>query len=39
MKGALAEALDAFYNCLDQQRLADLVDNGGGLAALLEDRS
>ena len=35
LKGALAQALDAFYNCLDQQTLADLVDNRAALAALL----
>jgi Rrf2 family nitric oxide-sensitive transcriptional repressor len=37
LKGVLAQALDAFYTRLDQQTLADLVDNRAALAALLEE--
>jgi Rrf2 family nitric oxide-sensitive transcriptional repressor len=39
LKGALAQALEAFYNSLDQRTLADLVDNRAALARLLEDPS
>jgi Rrf2 family nitric oxide-sensitive transcriptional repressor len=39
LKGALARALDAFYDCLDQQTLADLVENRAALAVLLERAS
>ena len=38
LKSALAKALDAFYACLDQHTLADLVDNRVALAELLETR-
>ena len=38
LKGALAEALAAFYSSLDRRTLADLVDNRLQLAALMEDR-
>ena len=37
LRGALAQALDAFYASLDQRTLADLVDNRVALAGLLED--
>ena len=36
LKGALAEALNAFYCSLDGKTLADIVDNGPALKALLE---
>lgn len=39
LKRVLAEALEAFYKRLDQQTLADLVENRGALASLLEDQS
>ena len=38
LKGTLAQALDSFYASLDQQTLADLVDNRSTLTALLEER-
>ena len=37
LKGALAQALEAFYDSLDQRTLADLVENRTALAGLLED--
>lgn len=37
LKGALSRALEAFYSSLDEQTLADLVENRASLAALLED--
>ena len=37
LKGALARALDAFYGSLDQQTLADLVENRAALVRLLQD--
>lgn len=37
LKGALAQAQDAFYGCLDQHTLADLVDNRKALVSLLQD--
>lgn len=36
LKGALAEALESFYCCLDRYTLADLVASSKPLAALLE---
>ena len=39
LKGALAQALDAFYCCLDQRTLADLVDNRATLGRLLQGES
>jgi len=39
LKGALGQALDAFYKCLDEQTLADLVDNRAALATLLQPGS
>jgi Rrf2 family transcriptional regulator, nitric oxide-sensitive transcriptional repressor len=39
LKGALAQALDAFYRSLDQRTLADLVENRAALAVLLEEAS
>ena len=37
LKGALTEALSAFYSALDRRTLADLVDNRAELAVLLGD--
>lgn len=37
LKGALTRALDAFYECLDQNTLADLVENRVVLGPLLEE--
>ncbi len=37
LKGALQRALEAFYQRLDEETLADLVDNRAALVALLED--
>jgi Rrf2 family nitric oxide-sensitive transcriptional repressor len=37
LKGALAQALEAFYRSLDQRTLADLVGNRAAMTALLED--
>ena len=37
LKGALAQALEAFYQSLDRQTLASLVDNRPAMAALLEE--
>jgi Rrf2 family nitric oxide-sensitive transcriptional repressor len=39
LKGALAQALDAFYCSLDQRTLADLVDNRATLGRLLQGES
>jgi Rrf2 family nitric oxide-sensitive transcriptional repressor len=39
LRGALAQALDAFYDCLDRRTLADLVENRATLASLLEKAS
>ena len=39
LKGALAQALDAFYCCLDQRTLADLVENRTTLGRLLQGES
>ena len=36
LKGALARAIEAFYSCLDQQTLADLVENRAALETLLQ---
>lgn len=36
LKGALGEALKAFYSSLDQRTLADLVENRAELTSLLE---
>jgi len=38
LQGVLAEALHAFYDSLDKQTLADLVDNPAALASVLEAR-
>jgi Rrf2 family nitric oxide-sensitive transcriptional repressor len=38
LKGALAQALDAFYCSLDQRTLADLVDNRAALAQLMQEK-
>jgi Rrf2 family nitric oxide-sensitive transcriptional repressor len=38
LKGALANAVEAFYASLDEQTLADLVDNGAALRRLLEEK-
>jgi len=37
LKGALAQALDAFYSSLDERTLADLVSNRTTLERLLQD--
>jgi Rrf2 family transcriptional regulator, nitric oxide-sensitive transcriptional repressor len=37
LKGALGEALNAFYTSLDRRTLADLVQNRSQLASLLEE--
>ena len=37
LKGALAQALEAFYRSLDQQTLANLVENRAPMIALLEE--
>src|SRR6516164_2733011 len=39
LKGVLARAIDAFYDSLDQQTLADLVDNRAALRVLLAKTS
>ncbi len=39
LKGALSQALDAFYTSLDQQTLADLVSNRPALGTLLADKA
>ena len=39
LKGALAQALDAFYRSLDERTLADLVGNPAALTGLLPARS
>jgi Rrf2 family nitric oxide-sensitive transcriptional repressor len=39
LKGALAQALDAFYCSLDQRTLADLVENRTTLGRLLQGES
>ena len=36
LQGALAQALEAFFDCLDQYTLADLVKKRGRLAQLLQ---
>ena len=37
LKGALAQALEAFYQSLDERTLADLVDDPAAMKAMLED--
>lgn len=39
LKGALAQALEAFYASLDQRTLADLVGNRAALARLMQLKS